>query len=177
MANTHKVVNTAAIAEELRAERARLESANPEPRPLVIGERLAELDRLISRFGHAPSDIRRVIVLAGNATQAHYFVGCHDLRDVSIIVRSADSLRGLTLRHAMLVRIGTWAERPDIEEIEDHLAIMAASEPLTVRDNPPMPSDAQLYEMFTLNGSGALGLIPALRAIWRNGCDTGMVAP
>jgi hypothetical protein len=45
---------------------------------------------------------------------------------------------------------------------------------LTVRENPPMPTDEKLLEMFDFQPGGR---IAAIRAIWRAGCDAGMVAP
>lgn len=54
-----------------------------------------------------------------------------------------------------------------------------------LRDNPPIPSDEQLREWFDLaarNASSASAEVvdtisAGLRAVWRNGCDAGMVAP
>jgi hypothetical protein len=56
----------------------------------------------------------------------------------------------------------------------------AEPKPLIVRDNPPMPSDQRLNELFTwAKNSSEVGstIEVGLRAVWRAGCDAGMVAP
>ena len=45
---------------------------------------------------------------------------------------------------------------------------------LSVRPNPPTPSDAELLVIYE---SACALPIPGLAAVWRHGCDAGMVAP
>lgn len=60
----------------------------------------------------------------------------------------------------------------DAAQIAKAMNLMHAPRPpLTVRDNPPMPSDHEVQ-----NG-GLDSRTTGLRAIWRHGCDAGMVAP
>ena len=65
----------------------------------------------------------------------------------------------------------------DAAQIAKAMNLMHAPRPpLTVRDNPPMPSDHELNEIMVQNG-GLDSRTTGLRAIWRHGCDAGMVAP
>lgn len=48
-------------------------------------------------------------------------------------------------------------------------------QPLTVRENPAMPGDDQLHLLFGGSG-GDDWAAKGLRAVWRAGCDAGMVA-
>jgi len=71
-------------------------------------------------------------------------------------------------------------EHPISRVIREAIAARPKSPgPLTIRPNPSMPSDEQLREWFDLSASHENGgsMIAGLRAIWRAGCDTGMVAP
>lgn len=48
---------------------------------------------------------------------------------------------------------------------------------LTIRPNPPMPSDEELHQLRSDAERHLDDFTAGLRAIWRHGCDTGMVAP
>lgn len=64
----------------------------------------------------------------------------------------------------------------DAEQIVRAMNLMEAPKPeLSIRPNPEMPSDHALNEIMVQNG-GLDSRTTGLRAIWRAGCDAGMVA-
>lgn len=76
---------------------------------------------------------------------------------------------------------GVWGSYvPYLKELE---AVVAGPPPedraVTVRENPKMPPDDVLREIARHTGVGYYSgsAVKALRAVWRHGCDAGMVAP
>jgi hypothetical protein len=64
------------------------------------------------------------------------------------------------------------------DAIEKRTGTRGPGDPLTVMANPDMPSDDQLRGIASLNStSDGWWSIESLRALWRNGCDAGMVPP
>ena len=66
----------------------------------------------------------------------------------------------------------------DAAQIAKAMNLMDAPRPpLTIRDNPAMPDDETLERLFSLAVRDSPSTVVGLRAVWRHGCDAGMVAP